>query len=89
MLERRFLSRLKQTDVRYGQRPSPAEVRIKHRMVEYLVAEQGFTVFAFEANQPECRAIDDYVLHGTGNARAALGGVFQVWYTEEVLAVIE
>jgi erythromycin esterase len=64
--------------------------QMKHRLVEYLVARHGFTVFAIEANQPECRAINDYVLHGKGNARDALEGIyFWTWRTEEVLAMIE
>ncbi|MBK9030595.1 MAG: erythromycin esterase family protein [Myxococcales bacterium] len=64
--------------------------QLKHRLLEYLVAEHGFTVFAIEANQPECRAINAYVLHGTGDARAALAGIyFWTWDTEEVLAMIE
>src|SRR5216684_6674973 len=40
--------------------------QLKHRILEFLVAEQGFTVFAIEANWPESLAVDDYVLHGTG-----------------------
>jgi len=64
--------------------------QLKHRVLEYLVAKQGFTVFAIEANQPECRAINEYVLHGTGDPRAALDGIyFWTWNTEEVLAMIE
>jgi erythromycin esterase len=64
--------------------------QLKHRLVEYLVAKQGFTVFAIEANQPECRAINDYVLYGKGTARDALAGIyFWTWNTEEVLALIE
>jgi erythromycin esterase len=64
--------------------------QLKHRLLEYLVAKQGFTVFAIEANQPECRAINDYVLHGKGDAREALAGIyFWTWNTEEVLAMIE
>jgi erythromycin esterase len=64
--------------------------QLKHRFLEYLVAKQGFTVFAIEANQPECRAINDYVLHGTGTAKEALKGIyFWTWNTEEVLAMIE
>ncbi|HWO26723.1 MAG TPA: erythromycin esterase family protein [Kofleriaceae bacterium] len=62
--------------------------QMKHRLLEYLVAKQGFTVFAIEANQPECRAVNDYVLHGTGTARDALAGI-AFWSTEEVLAMIE
>jgi erythromycin esterase len=64
--------------------------QLKHRVLEYLVAKQGFTVFAIEANQPECRAINEYVLHGTGDPKAALDGIyFWTWNTEEVLAMIE
>ncbi|HWO26724.1 MAG TPA: erythromycin esterase family protein [Kofleriaceae bacterium] len=64
--------------------------QVKHRLLEYLVAKQGFTVFAIEANQPECRAINDYVLHGKGDAREVLAGIyFWTWNTEEVLAMIE
>ena len=64
--------------------------QLKHRFVEYLVAEHGFTVFAIEANLPECRAINAYVLHGTGDPRAALDGIyFWTWNNEEVLAMIE
>ena len=64
--------------------------QLKHRFLEYLVAKQGFTVFAIEANQPECRAINDYVLHGKGTAKEALSGIyFWTWNTEEVLAMIE
>jgi erythromycin esterase len=64
--------------------------QMKHRILEYLVAERGFTLFAMEANQPECRTVNDYVLHGTGDARAALKGIyFWDWNTEEVRAMIE
>ncbi|MBL8843588.1 MAG: erythromycin esterase family protein [Planctomycetes bacterium] len=62
----------------------------KHRLLEYLVAECGFTQFAMEANWPESLAVNDYVLHGTGDAKRALAGLyFWTWNTEEVLALIE
>jgi erythromycin esterase len=63
--------------------------QLKHRVLEFLVSEMGFTVLAMEANGPESRAIDDYVLHGKGNAVQALGGLFFVWNTDEVLDMIE
>lgn len=64
--------------------------QLKHRLVEYLVSELGFTVFAIEANLPECRAINAYVVDGQGDARTALAGIyFWTWNTEEVLAMIE
>jgi erythromycin esterase len=64
--------------------------QMKHRLLEYLVEKLGFSVFAIEANQPECRAINDYVLSGKGTAKEALAGIyFWTWNTEEVLAMIE
>jgi erythromycin esterase len=63
--------------------------QLKHRVLEYLVSEQGFTVFAIEANWPESLAVDDYVLHGTGDPAKALAGLyFWTWNTEEVLDMI-
>jgi erythromycin esterase len=62
---------------------------LKHRVLEYLVAELGFSVFAIEANWPESLAVDDYVLHGTGDPAKALAGIyFWTWNTEEVLDMI-
>ncbi|MBK9035341.1 MAG: erythromycin esterase family protein [Myxococcales bacterium] len=64
--------------------------QLKHRVVRYLVERLGFTVFAIEANQPECRAIHDYVLTGAVDPRHGLDGIhFWTWNTEEVLAMIE
>jgi erythromycin esterase len=64
--------------------------QMKHRLLEFLVAEMGFTHFAIEANMTEAFAINDYVLTGTGSAKKALAGLyFWTWYTEEVLAMIE
>jgi erythromycin esterase len=63
--------------------------QLKHRVLEYLASEQGFTVFAIEANWPESLAVDDYVLHGTGDPAKALDGLyFWTWNTEEVLDMI-
>lgn len=65
-------------------------LRFKHRMFEFLVERMGFTVFALEANWPECEAIDAYVREGKGDARSALAGIyFWTWNTEEVLELIE
>jgi erythromycin esterase len=63
--------------------------QLKHRMLEYLVAEQGFTVFAIEATMPEGFDVNRYVLTGEGDPAAALAGLyFWTWDTEEVLAQI-
>ena len=62
----------------------------KHRLVEYLVTELGFSIFAIEASLPDAMAVNAYVLHGQGNAARALAGMkFWTWDTEEVLQMIE
>jgi erythromycin esterase len=64
--------------------------QLKHRLLEFCVAELGFTIFGIEASYPECLRVNDYVLHGRGNAAEALSGTrFWTWDTEEVLALIE
>ena len=64
--------------------------KMKHRIVRYLAEEMDFTVFAIEANMPEARAVNQYVLSGEGDPRKALSGLyFWTWDTSEVLAMIE
>jgi erythromycin esterase len=64
--------------------------QMKHRLTEYLAREKGFTVFAIEANMPEARRVNEYVLTGRGDPRAALAGMyFWTWNTQEVLDMIE
>lgn len=63
--------------------------QLKHRMLEWLATEHGFTLFAIEANFAEALAVNDYVLTGRGDPAAALAGLyFWTWDTEEVLALI-
>lgn len=64
--------------------------QMKHRLLEYLVKAKGFTVFAMEANWPECEAADRYVKTGEGDPATALEDMyFWTWQTEEVLAMLE
>jgi erythromycin esterase len=64
--------------------------QLKHRLLEFCVAELGFTIFGIEASYPECLRVNDYVLHGTGDPADALAGTrFWTWDTQEVLALIE
>ena len=64
--------------------------QLKHRLMEYLVNEKGFTVFALEANWPESLAVDRYIKTGEGSAKTALASMyFWTWNTEEVLDLIE
>src|SRR6478672_10008511 len=37
---------------------------VKHRLVEFLVTQLGFNVFALEASYAACQPINDYVVHG-------------------------
>jgi erythromycin esterase len=64
--------------------------QLKHRMLEWLATEQGFTLFAIEASFAEALALNDYVLTGKGEPGAALSGLHSwEWDTEEVLALIQ
>ncbi|KAA1242892.1 erythromycin esterase family protein [Aquimarina sp. RZ0] len=64
--------------------------RMKHRMLEFLVKEMGFTLFGIEASHIGCRPINDYVLYGKGNSREALSAQgFWVWNVESVIDMIE
>ncbi len=64
--------------------------RAKHRMVEFLVTEMDFTVFAIEATFPGALELNDYILTGEGDPERALGAlVYAAWNTEEILAMVE
>ena len=63
---------------------------VKHRLIEYLVVELGFTGVAFEASYAGCQPIDEYVRHGRGVAAEALTGQgYTAWDTDEVSALLE
>jgi erythromycin esterase len=64
--------------------------QMKHRMLEFLVREMGFTIFAIEASYAGCKNINEYVLNGNGDAHTALASQgFWTWDTEEVIEMIE
>ena len=64
--------------------------QLKHRLLEFLVTEMGFNLFAIEATMPESFDLNDYVLTGRGDPEKALAGVyFWTWDTEEVRTMIE
>jgi erythromycin esterase-like protein len=63
--------------------------QLKHRMLEFLATEMGFSIFSIEANMPEAYRLNEYVLTGKGNPAALLKGMyFWTWDTEEVLGMI-
>lgn len=62
---------------------------MKHRLLEFLVQEMGFNVFAIEANWPESNLVNDYVQSGAGDPAQRLRGIyFWTWNTQEVLDMI-
>ncbi|WP_371640099.1 erythromycin esterase family protein [Streptomyces virginiae] len=64
--------------------------RLKHRIVEFLVREEGFTTLAMEASQSAARALDAYVRYGGGSPErlvARLG--FWTWRTREMVDLVE
>lgn len=64
--------------------------QMKHRLVEFLATEMGFTIFSIEASTPEAYKLNDYVLGGEGDPNALVAGMyFWTWNTEEVLAMVE
>ncbi len=61
----------------------------KQALVPLLVA-RGFRVIAFEAPYTEYKALDEYVLHGTGDPAAALNMPFYwFWDTNEILELVQ
>ncbi|MFF4371349.1 erythromycin esterase family protein [Streptomyces sp. NPDC001594] len=64
--------------------------QLKHRLLEFLVTELGFSALVMEASASAGPAVDDYVRQGVGEAAQVLAGLgFWTWRTHEVLAVIE
>jgi erythromycin esterase len=64
--------------------------QFKHRMLEFLVKEMGFRVFAIEASYSACHNINDYVMGKTDDGAKALDSQgFWTWNTEEVRAMID
>lgn len=63
--------------------------QMKHRLLQFLVQELGFTVFALEANGPEADLLNEYVQTGKGDPAQLLAGLYYwTWDTQEVLDMI-
>ncbi len=58
--------------------------QIKHRLLEYLVREKGFTVLALEVNWPDSLAVDQYIKTGEGDLPRILAPGF-----DEVREMVE
>jgi erythromycin esterase-like protein len=63
--------------------------QLKHRMMEFLATEMGFSIFSIEASMPEAYRLNDYVLNGKGDpAKLIKGMYFWTWDTQEVLDMV-
>ncbi len=63
--------------------------QMKHRILELLVTQMGFTHFAIEATTPEADDMNRYVLTGVGDPAKLLSRLyFWTWNTEEVLDMV-
>ncbi|MGC9406080.1 erythromycin esterase family protein [Streptomyces sp. DZ1-3] len=64
--------------------------RLKHRIAEFLVCEEGFTTLAMEASESAARALDAYVRHGVGDpARLVARLGFWTWRTQEMVDLVQ
>jgi erythromycin esterase len=64
--------------------------QVKHRLLEFLVTQLGFTVFALESSFAACQPINDYVLFGKGDLPSLLTAQGYVgWDTQEMVALLE
>lgn len=63
--------------------------QMKHRTLELLVRNKGFTLFGIEATWPEANDVNQYVLNGVGDPALLLSRLyFWTWNTQEVLDLI-
>src|SRR5262245_22889822 len=64
--------------------------QMKHRLVEFLASELGFTIFSIEASTPESYRVNDFVSRGQGDPAALIRGMyFWTWSTSEVLDMVK
>jgi len=63
--------------------------QMKHRVLEFLVEEMGFTTFGIEAPWAESNGVNDFVRTGEGDPAALLSNLnYWTWNTREVLDMI-
>jgi erythromycin esterase-like protein len=63
--------------------------QLKHRILEFLATEMGFSIFSIEANMPEAYRLNDFILNGQGDPSSLIKGMyFWTWNTEEVLDMV-
>jgi erythromycin esterase len=63
--------------------------QLKHRMLEFLVTQMGFSIFSIESNMPQAYRLNDFVLKGEGDpAKLIKRGLYSLYDTEEVLDMV-
>jgi erythromycin esterase len=69
---------------------SGAIFNTKHRLIRYLISNEDFSLFALEANMPRCYQLNDYIVHGKGDAKDLLRRAqYPIWCTQEMLNLVE
>jgi len=64
--------------------------KLKHRLVEFLVSEMGFSIFSIESSMPETYKLNNYILHGKGDPKELIKDLHMwPWNTQEVLDMIK
>jgi erythromycin esterase len=65
-------------------------VKMKHRLIEFLVTQMGFTALALESSYSNCQPINDYILTGKGDLATVLTGQgYTAWDTEEFSSLLD
>jgi len=63
--------------------------QLKHRMLEFLVTQMGFSIFSIEANMPEAYRLNEYVLKGEGDPAKLIQEMRAwIWNTQELLDMV-
>jgi erythromycin esterase len=64
--------------------------RAKHRIIEFLVKEMGFTAFAMEGAYSDAESINTYIVSGQGERAAALTQLgYVAWDNEDFGALLD
>lgn len=63
--------------------------KMKHRIVRYLAENNGFDIFAIEANMPESYRMNDYTIGGQGDPKQLIRNMkVWPWMTEEMADMV-
>jgi erythromycin esterase len=63
--------------------------QVKHRLLEFLVREMGFTALALESDAASCAPVNAYVLGADGETKEVLKSLYRIWQTEEMAALVD